>query len=106
MFATLFMMSMECLGHVSHISLFGCLAAIFTVKRLAERWEVKQHSVLAHIHNGSLKAFNAARPEARKPYWRITPEAVEAFETGVSAAAAQGKPKRSRRKSAAVKDFF
>jgi len=52
-----------------------------TVKGLAERYGVTEHTVLSWIRSGELRAINVGRHQgAGKPRWRITAQAVEAFE--------------------------
>jgi excisionase family DNA binding protein len=48
------------------------------------------------IVEGKLSAFNIGL--GRKPRWRITPAAIEAFERGETPAAKDDKPRRGRRK--------
>lgn len=38
-----------------------------------------ESSVRALIRSGHLKAFNAARPDAKRPDWRTTPEWVDEY---------------------------
>ncbi len=52
-----------------------------TVKDLRERYGVSEHTILGWIHSGDLRAVNVGRRlGAGKPRWRITQEALEAFE--------------------------
>jgi hypothetical protein len=54
---------------------------MFTVKDLQERYEVTEKTVLSWIHSGELKALQLGRKlGSRKPRWRVTPEALAAFE--------------------------
>jgi excisionase family DNA binding protein len=76
------------------------------VKHVAERYSVTEHTVLGWIRSGELKAVNVGRrPGGKKPRWRITPEALEAFEalrTPVGPA-----PRTSRRRTdAGVIEFY
>jgi excisionase family DNA binding protein len=53
----------------------------FSVRDLCERYDVGAHTVLGWINRGELRAVNVGRrPGAKKPRWRITQEALEAFE--------------------------
>jgi excisionase family DNA binding protein len=55
--------------------------ATFTVRDLCERYVVSEQTVLGWIHSGELRAINCGRRlGAKKPRWRITPEALAAFE--------------------------
>jgi excisionase family DNA binding protein len=52
-----------------------------TVHGVAERDGVGEHTVLAWIRTGELRAINCGRrPGSKKPRWRITAEALAAFE--------------------------
>ena len=52
-----------------------------TVADVSDRYSVDQHTVLAWIRSGELRAVNVGRrPGSRKPRWRISVEALAAFE--------------------------
>jgi excisionase family DNA binding protein len=52
-----------------------------TIKELCERFAVGEHTVLGWIRSGELRALNVGRrPGGKKPRWRITAEALAAFE--------------------------
>jgi excisionase family DNA binding protein len=52
-----------------------------SVKELCERYGVNEHTVLGWIRSGELRAINVGRRQGtKKPRWRITPEALVAFE--------------------------
>jgi excisionase family DNA binding protein len=54
---------------------------MYTVRELCERYGVTVTTVLWWINRGELAAINVGRrPGARKPRWRITKEALDAFE--------------------------
>jgi hypothetical protein len=54
---------------------------MFTVQDIQMRYAVTTHTVLGWIRSGELKAVNVGRrPGARKPRWRISQEALNAFE--------------------------
>jgi excisionase family DNA binding protein len=54
---------------------------MYTVQDICERYGVTVTTVLAWIDGGELSAINVGRrPGARKPRWRITQEALDAFE--------------------------
>jgi hypothetical protein len=54
---------------------------MYTVQDIQSRYSVTVHTVLGWIRSGELQAVNVGRnPKARKPRWRITQEALEAFE--------------------------
>lgn len=53
----------------------------FSVREVTERYAVNEHTVLAWIRSGELRAVNVGvRPGAKKPRWRITTESLAAFE--------------------------
>jgi excisionase family DNA binding protein len=57
------------------------MSSTFTVRDLCERYGVGEHTVLGWIRSGELQAINVGRrPDGKKPRWRITLEALEAFE--------------------------
>lgn len=51
-----------------------------TVLALAERYAVSQHTVLQWIRTGELRAVDVSRRLGGRPRWRITPDAMAAFE--------------------------
>ena len=54
---------------------------MFTVQDIQRRYNVTVQTVLGWIHAGELRAVNVGRrPSAKKPRWRITEKALEAFE--------------------------
>jgi hypothetical protein len=68
----------------------------FTVREVAREERVGVHVVLGWIRDGSLRAHNVNRQaNARRPSWRITAEALEAFR---SLRTATPTPKRRRRR--------
>jgi excisionase family DNA binding protein len=52
----------------------------YGIKDLCERYGVGEHTVLAWIHRGELRAIDVSRKRGGRPKWRITAEALEAFE--------------------------
>ena len=54
---------------------------MYTVQDIQRRYNVTVQTVLGWIHSGELRAVNVGRRQgAKKPRWRITQEALEAFE--------------------------
>lgn len=52
-----------------------------SVREVTERFAVNEHTVLGWIRSGELRAINVGRsPDKKKPRWRITSEALAAFE--------------------------
>jgi hypothetical protein len=72
---------------------------MYTVVEVMRRYGVGQNTVLLWISNGSLKAINIGRSSgAKRPRWRITQTAIEAFEASRTAATPSAPRTRSRRK--------
>lgn len=70
----------------------------YTIRDICNRFGVHEQTVLAWVHSGELKAVNVGRaPGKKKPRWRITQEALDAFEAS-RAATPQPQPTRRRRK--------
>jgi excisionase family DNA binding protein len=78
-----------------------------TVKQLSERFSVSQHTVLGWIAAGELRAVNVGtRPGTKRPRWRITEQAVEAFETLRSPTPSPVPTTRRRKRSGPVLEFL
>jgi excisionase family DNA binding protein len=59
----------------------AAMSSTFSVKDVTERYGVSAHTVLGWIRSGELRAVNVGRRAgAKKPRWRISEEALEAFE--------------------------
>ena len=53
----------------------------YTVREICNRYAVHEQTVLAWIHSGELKAVNVGvAPGKKKPRWRISQSALDAFE--------------------------
>lgn len=68
----------------------------FSVADLCRRWKVGADKVHAFLRSGELTAINLATNLSGRPLYRVSPEAVEAFERRRSSAPTP-KPKRRRR---------
>jgi len=78
----------------------------FGVKDICERFAVGEYTVLGWIKRGELRAINVGRsPAAKKPRWRITQEALDAFELSRTATAPPPKTHR-RKRQADVYEFY
>ena len=78
-----------------------------TVADVAGRYGVTESTVLAWVRSGELRAVNVGRSaRARKPRWRITPAAVEAFEAARTAAPVAPASPRRRPRTADVVEFY
>lgn len=75
---------------------------------VAERLGVSPAKILNWIDSGELKAINvAASSRGQRPRWRITPEALAAFEAGRANAPAPPTPRpRRRRADSTVIEFY
>jgi excisionase family DNA binding protein len=83
------------------------MSGTLSVKNVSERFGVSAHTVLAWIKSGELRAVNVGRrPGARKPRWRITADALAAFEALRSAAPTPPRAQRRRRRRAEVVEFY
>lgn len=81
------------------------MSSCFTVKEIAARFRVKQHTVLAWIRSGELIPLDASPNRGGKPQWRITPEALAAFEAARTVTPNPPRKKR-RRKPDDMIDFY
>ena len=82
------------------------MSSTLSVRDVCERYGVGEHTVLGWIRSGELRAVNVARRlGANKPRWRITQQALEAFE--LLRMPAPPPPKAPRRKRPAdVIEFY
>lgn len=57
------------------------MSSTLSVRDLCDRYGVGEHTVLGWIRSGELRAINVGRKQgAKKPRWRITEEALQAWE--------------------------
>lgn len=78
----------------------------YNVRDICNRYNVNEHTVLAWIHSGELKAVNVGvAPGKKKPRWRITEAALLAFEESRAATPPQPRSRR-RRKQSDVVEFY
>lgn len=56
-----------------------------SVKQLQKKYGVGEHTVLGWIRTGELRAINVSRSGSSRPKWRISEEALKAFEEHRSA---------------------
>jgi excisionase family DNA binding protein len=78
----------------------------YSIRQIAERFAVGQHTVLGWIKSGELTAVNVSRRPGCKPHWRITSEALQAFELLRSAQPVESQPRRRRKKSGDAIAFY
>ncbi len=74
--------------------------ATYGVKDLCERFAVGEHTVLGWINRGELRAINVSRKVGVRPKWRITHDALTAFELLRTAQPPEPRTTRKRRKVA------
>lgn len=80
---------------------------VYTVADVAGRLGVTAATVLAWIAAGELQAFNVGRkPRAKKPRWRVSAEALAAFESARSATPTAPPARRRRRRPDDVVPFY
>ncbi len=79
----------------------------YTVAQIAERFQVDQHKVLTWIRNGQLRAINVATsPTSLRPRWRVTADALIAFEAARSTSPAPKIARRRRQADPKIIQFF
>ena len=74
-----------------------------TVPQLADRWQCKSDAVLGLIRSGRLPAF-APRPDSRRPRFRVSMDAVVAYEAGTPKPPPT--PARRRRRVSTERQWF
>jgi Helix-turn-helix domain len=79
--------------------------AAFSVAQVAAKYGVDAHAVLAWIRGGELSAIDVAHRRGRRPRWRISQDAIDAFESARSSRPQQVTARRPRAKSAGVIQF-
>lgn len=81
-------------------------AAMKTPPELAERWGVSAPKVIAFIENGELEAINIAHRNCTRPRYRISQEAIEAFERSRLVIPEIKVPKVRKKSAGNGKDYF
>gem|GEM_PF-1821054 len=92
----------RCLGGSAKI---GVMAQTYSVRDICERYAVGEHTVLAWIKRGELKGIDVSRRLGGKPRWRITAEALAAFEQLRTPTPPMPPVKRNRRRADVV-EFY
>jgi hypothetical protein len=68
---------------------------VLTPPMIAKRWQCKAGTVIRLLKTGQLRGFVVSPPGSKRPRWRVTTAALEAYERGDSnALPARGKAKR------------
>jgi hypothetical protein len=63
------------------------MASTFSVRDLCQRYAVTEYTLLSWIRSRELRAINVGRSlKAKKPRWRVTPEALDAFDADCTTA--------------------
>jgi len=82
------------------------MSSVYSVKQICERFAVSEHTVLGWINCGELRAINVGRrPRSKKPRWRVTEEALAAFEHARTPIPPPPRTRR-RRRPADVIEFY
>ena len=83
------------------------LTEYLTPPELAKRWRVDAAKVLQLIAAGEIPgAFDVSSPGSRRARWRIPMSAVVAFESARAARPRVKRPRRRKRKSTGVVQYF
>jgi hypothetical protein len=78
-----------------------------SIHDIALRCGVSDRTVRAWIRAGELKAINVSRAaNSRKPRWRITQAALDAFEAARTSSPRPAAPRRRRKTSADEFSFY
>jgi len=75
----------------------------YTVADLCQRWRVGPDKIHGFLRRGELVGVNVATHLSARPQWRVSREAVEAFERRRSSAPP---PKPPRRRRMQMVDYF
>jgi len=82
------------------------MSSTFSVKDLCDRFGVSEHTVLAWIAAGELKALHVGRRlGAKKPRWRVTQEALAAFELARTPTPPAPQSRRRKRQGAVIQFY-
>jgi excisionase family DNA binding protein len=83
------------------------VGSTLSVRDLCERYGVSEHTVLGWIRSGELRAVNVGRrPGTKKPRWRITAEALQAFELARTPTPSPSRAQRRKKRPAGVIEFY
>jgi excisionase family DNA binding protein len=83
------------------------MSSTLTVRDLSDRYAVTEHTVLAWIRSGELRAVNVGRRiGTKKPRWRVTQEALDAFELARTPTPLPPRTRRRKRAEAGVIQFY
>lgn len=84
------------------------MSSWFSPAQIARARAIRPSKILTWIHNGELEALNLATNRGGRPRWRISVEALAAFDRTRSnrAALAPAQPARRPRRAPDVIEFF
>lgn len=68
----------------------------YSIREIRERYGVGEHTVLAWVRRGELRAIDVSRKPGGRPKWRITQEALDAFEAHRTPTPPPSRAKRRR----------
>ena len=77
-----------------------------SVKQICNRFGVGEHTVLHWINSGQLRAQNVSRDPGGRLKWRVTEEALVAFESARSTSPAPAPSRRQRKARGEVLEFI
>lgn len=78
----------------------------FTPPEIAERLLVSVKKILHWIDTGELLATNTATRRDGRPRWKISPEALQAFELARASRATQAAPRQQTRRRSGSTDVI
>jgi transposase len=78
----------------------------FSVKDLTDRFGVGEHTICEWIRRGELTAINVARKPGTRPKWRVTEEALAAFELARTAIPPPERARRRKQANSTVLEFI
>jgi len=83
------------------------MSSTLSVRNVCERYGVSEHTVLHWLHSGQLKAVNVGRDlGAKKPRWRVSQEALDAFEALRTPTPQPPRVRRRKKRPTDVIEFY
>lgn len=82
------------------------MARLYKVQEITELFSVSEHTVGEWIKNGSLRAIDISRTPGGKARWRITQEALEAFQESRASQPPAPRAKRRPKRDDTVIAFY
>lgn len=77
-----------------------------TPPELAKQLGIEPAKVIGWIKSGELRAVNLATKQSRRPRWKISPDSFEEFTRPRESKAVIKPPRRQRRQTSGVIDFY